>query len=259
MAKPKFTLRLGYKNNAGESPVILTYRGEGEPDFMRKATGIFCKKSFLINNIISDPDLHPKIRKERQEVLDVMLNRIRKIIKNLKEEEGIIQPGWRLVDQRYGELYDAKLNKTEEAIQAPLKATQLPPPMESAKSLGLVITMPKNEAIGICDFRYVIKSKIDQTENIHGNSMKMFLSCYENMLDQANGLGNMNMSILSAVKTLEKISRRYSPSGTGISLDEHYFEFWYGEIFDLIEELSRLGFFVINYSVDDFDEISFYE
>lgn len=130
MAKPKLTLRAGYTNKDGESPVILIYRAKGEKDFMRKTTGIFCKKGFLINNIISDPDLHPKIRNDRQEVLDIFLKRVKKIVKHLNEEEGIHQPEWRMVDRKYGELYDPKPEEVEEMISVPAKVQNLLP-MES--------------------------------------------------------------------------------------------------------------------------------
>ena len=130
MSKPKFTLRPGYKNSAGESPVILTYRAKGEKDFMRKTTGIFCKKDFLLHNVISDPGLHFNIRKERQEVLDVMMKRVKKIIRYFEEEEGILYPEWRRVEQQYEKLYNPKAENERITVPALLVVKKLTP-MES--------------------------------------------------------------------------------------------------------------------------------
>ncbi|WP_017732762.1 phage integrase SAM-like domain-containing protein [Nafulsella turpanensis] len=107
MAVPKLTLKSGYKNNDGEQRVILTYRAKGEKDFLRKTTGVFCRKGYLNNNVISDPGLHPNIRKERQEVLDLMLNRFKKLLKDF-EEEGKKDPAWRVVDAKFEEIYNPK-------------------------------------------------------------------------------------------------------------------------------------------------------
>lgn len=108
MAAPKLTLKSGYKNKEGEQRVILTYRAKGEKDFLRKTTGIFCRTGYLNNNVISDPDLHPNIRKERQEFLDTMLNRYKKLLKYFEEEVGIKEPEWRVVDAKFEELFNQK-------------------------------------------------------------------------------------------------------------------------------------------------------
>lgn len=130
MAAPKFTLKSGYTNKENEYRVILTYRAKGEKDFMRKTTGVFCRKGFLNNGIISDPILHPNIRNERQEILDTIMQRIKRIIKHFQEEEGIYEPEWRLVENRYEELFNSKDGLNDKPVPSPQEAKKLSP-MES--------------------------------------------------------------------------------------------------------------------------------
>lgn len=108
----KYDLRKDHKNESGEQGIIIKYNAKGEKSPWRLSTGVYIRKEFFVNGVITDPDIPAAARSERQTQVNLVMKRVKGIIKDF-QEDGINEPPIKDVKSKYSDLF----NKKEEELK----------------------------------------------------------------------------------------------------------------------------------------------